>query len=806
MRSREQLAVLWIPREANTTDRTPMTAELLRSMHACLSRRTFPLRVIYAPASFPLKALRHELLLGLSESSSAVASDRSPHEGLCLTHKTRIGGRGRSHPSTASLVAAASDDDLRVWREFFGVCASSSDPEPDEAHWHHGLRGMSLYVDDASPDTVASLLLFLLKVTAGSDLPSRFVDYVTRWEQGDMTSTGRPFESLGALLSATAHRHFGTEAVLSYFESPPLPIPLPPPPGAAGNRAAPPPQLFRAIESAWMDSLGLLVEAVLADCDPSAMPSSPIGPFHAQASSHLRYEESVYAQHVRSGRVAQLSLPILGSNRRLLVDAFIGSERAILGAMKSFLQHDTSGAPLGRGFSLRATYRPHMRGSGNDIVITADPTLGVSLRSLWRTLEERENAAWSGARPCDLPRKDLGGYPDGLRDDGRPSPTEPWYDGGRGAAAETIIAAPRFVCVNGRYEAGSKLTFDEVVEALWSEYHPLSAIIVGNAGEARPMASVLAAPGDIHNVESEPSGLPIDARILIAADWHAGVSGAPFEAAELARQSFQLAPTVTSEFAAILRQRRLDHLAGHAPPHTPHQFATLPMPTAYDVIPLDGGIAVVSVNGAFILDDWTAEHPNIEELREEFRRACERLRHIREAWRLLGSSDMSETRVAEESRDRLGQRIAALEGIQLRLQQTLALTRRHSLRTDVIAFRESIERRWGIAGEIDMIYSLVERRSLALTRIASARSAARIRALTIVGLPVSVACSLFAFAFQRMPDPLGVWLLGATKENEAPVHLTAIVVAVSVCGIAIGCLKAWSSGVRRGSGDASARG
>jgi hypothetical protein len=69
---------------------------------------------------------------------------------------------------------------------------------------------MTLLVEDASPDSCFGLLLFLARLN-GVDMatvPPGWIDYVVRWEAGEVVVPGDPAHAYGPLHNAVVHRHF----------------------------------------------------------------------------------------------------------------------------------------------------------------------------------------------------------------------------------------------------------------------------------------------------------------------------------------------------------------------------------------------------------------------------------------------------------------------------------------------------------------------------------------------------------------------------------------------------------------------
>ena len=485
------------------------------------------LEVQYAPRA--RHGERGDLLIGVGEAGGADADAC-----VVLNPKSLCVAKGsRPFRSVSELVSNASEQDLQRWRHAF----------PDGSA---GIR--RLVVEDASPDTCLAILLFGAQIDAGVAAPGHhagkpgpgeegapsclerlerlkaWVDYITQWELGHYPDRDETFaQSAACQLSALAHGHLAQR----------------PPDHAGALRAC----------LTLLDAYVALNDAGFDARPPEGLPE------FVQSQSLLAFEQQHYRLAVRDGVTTQLMLPVRGSSRRLLVDALIVRDAEMGGLLKTFCRNDRLGSPSGRGFALLAMHRPALAGSGNDMVISVDPRVGVTLEPLWTLLEQREDEAWGAARPRDNPRPGIARYTD--PDTGRPArdaPNQPWYDE---AGRFTLLAAPKALADG---QAGTRLSWaDDVLPLLWQAFVPI----------------------DVRDgsVQVEANGGRLMARVRWARGAAPALGDAPVFHQWLAGHSTAVA-------------------LAHPGTHLPVQALT--------VRHLPGGAIVAHAGGVTILDDWTA--------------------------------------------------------------------------------------------------------------------------------------------------------------------------------------------------------
>jgi hypothetical protein len=352
---------------------------------------------------------------------------------LVLNHK----GHEPRLRSTTQYICTRPDEDIATWRNNLRLGENAADV----------LAGVTLVVEDASPDTCLAIAA-LVRRLRGYDLRDDWIDYASRWEGGDVHSTGLPDHSFGALECALVHPFFDLTGSAD-----------------AGQGV--------------VDGVAYTEALLDLGVDPANVPIELPISLHSEARTRLGLEHDRYLYALRAGTVVQLALPARRTGRRRLLDAIILSELEPTGTTKAWLRRDAS-SPGGNGYGLLALYRPQAAETGNDMTISVDPALGVDLLDLWCALEAEEDKAWLAAgevRPRGDPRA-LNIYRDHLGCTALPC-DQPWYDGGD----LTLVAAPKALRVGG--PPGTKLRWRDVLATLWRCYAP----------DAKVMARQRATPG-----------------------------------------------------------------------------------------------------------------------------------------------------------------------------------------------------------------------------------------------------------------------------------------------------------------------
>ena len=334
-------------------------------------------------------ANKGELLVGLGDSTI-------DNEGIVLQHKTET----KYYESLSQYVYNTEFDDLNNTS-----CCKQ------------------IFIEDFSVDTMLSLWIFLKK-RSDQILPDNivnWVDYASRWEKGDTTTTGKPFESYGCLQNTL---------VLSMRNHSPL-----------------------EIVNESLDFLSILIKDHKSPAKINELFNNSA---YRQAYEALENESKKYKALLHDNEIITLYIPQIESNEPKEISGVFIETEIISSIQKVFLRNDRENSPTLDGFTFMAVYNAKAIGTGNDIVISVDPLKRVYLKALWKALEEEENNLWEGIRPKDNPRP-IKSYPDNN------GPNEPWWDD---MGNHTLIAAPKMV--NGQY--GRRVSWERVKQLIKQLY------------------------------------------------------------------------------------------------------------------------------------------------------------------------------------------------------------------------------------------------------------------------------------------------------------------------------------------------
>ena len=503
--------------------------------------------------------------------------------------------------------------------------------------------------------------------------------------------------------------------------------------------------------------LGLLALGVAPDRLPETLPLAE----HHAARLYLRQEYQDYRHALTSAECLQLRVPLPGERRALLVDAYLATEVTLGGARKVFLRNDVEHPWFGQGFTLMALYRPHAEGSGNDITVSVDPGAGVYLRAIWQALERLEDERWGDDRPRDRPR-DLESYKvetveaDGGKTTRYVGPNQPWYDE---KGRYTLVGAPKRLD-DGRL--GSRVTWQDVREQLWACYHPAQTLrFIPYDGPAGADEATGLAPSSLplHRCPASRDGAG-DKRLRVVG-WDAGNS-----------EPLVLTPTLERYLAACAE-------AAH-PAGVP--LDALPDPRSFDFLKLPGGFGVVHGRGALLIDDWCNEKLNVAGCRQEFDQVAARLRSVHgigaEAATLV---ERLQSGLAQGRPLPYRDLVRRLSDLRLRLHTALFRTRAASEGGGALHFREALERRWGLAGQLAELNETLERLDSLLRNQVDLRTSRLLNGLTIYGFPVVLFAGFFGEFVLAKWSETGSWTDG--------VHWRGVLLYLALCGT--GSLLLW---------------
>lgn len=603
-------------------------------------------------------------------------TDDLSSEGIAIdwktcTYSSGVAGGNRRFRSISRLVTEVDQETLEKWRERLSF---------------NGFPiGTTIVVEDFSPDTCVAFALLFCRLQGVTVFPDNWLAYIDSWEEGHLGSQNDPRRSFGCLLSSLGHGYWDQDPASS--------------------------QDSDLTRTGFCACVAFAARILALGVDPDDIPPNLAAtvPYHSTALALLDQERQLYLQAISHADLVQLALPIKGTTRTLLVDAFITSEVKLAGTFKAFLRRDAENSWLKNGFALLALYQPKLQGTGSDMVVSVSAELGVTLKNLHEELEKRETIAWSGCRPADHPRSGF-------------AFNEPWYVTGD----ETLVAAPRWVDRNAG-TLGTKLTWHtDVLGTLWQLYNPLRTV----------------------NVRSylNPETIDDSAMHLSLCRPMRSEYGKYFKAIAWDRNgtenSLLLSPTVLRYLAACITTGGESGIG----------LSELPAKESFDVVKIVGGLVVIHNNGVLLLNDWTRDSVAVENYVNEFDRVLRRHRAIEE-----------HTKTISEKVIQLRERIADRKSIdsafvtdlsqfvfeqKIRVREAIFSTIPSVGDHDLANYRNALEARWALREQLDDLYeSLTEIESIARSAL-DRRTNQIITAVTVFGYPPFMLAGLFAFIFQ----------------------------------------------------------
>lgn len=670
------------------------------------------------------------------------AGEPLPANRLLMNNKGTAPRFGRGFSSVTRLMVAPPPGFFEGWNLWTG---RPIDPQA-------ALDRMVLVVEDASPDSVFGVLLLLASLYGlePANFPAAWIDAVDLWEREGVADD--PRTSWCPLQSALAHSQFPVAAKMTET----------------------------GLRKAWTDSLRFAAYCLRQQLSPHAIADLPDCKEWRNARMALDQEEQVYLNWLPHGTALQLSLPLAyASDRQMLIDALVFTEDQSTGSAKVYYRNDKTNAPLKQGFTLAAHHRPAEQGTGNDFTIAVDPRRGVQLRDLWHELERRENEAWARAgeaRP-DNDIRPLVGVENRWN--------QPWYI----TPDATLIGAPRRIST---HQLGTKLSWHEVLDAIWTVYNPLRDVQVCPPGSDTAVPLLTLPPEDLSTATADREPVEHHRRFLFAR-WPKSSS----PTSGLGPRSLSDAAIVPRIFAAMINR---------GSSHRQISLEDLPAPGSWERFPLSAGFCVVTGHGLFVLDDWTADqldHPAIAAAFHQVAALDHELCRL-DLDVIRGLMQDIKPLVAHADKGR-GRRAAAARPKHLAAEVSKALrdvvtigARLSELRSraglppnpDARIIHDALDRRWGVERQMKSLEEEVRSVETSLRSLDELRSQGVIRFATVFAFPVVLATGLFDPASKAI-----WWLLGRLGESaagapaEAPVWLPLL--SFAVIALATGAVMQW---------------
>lgn len=479
------------------------------------------------------------------------------------------------------------------------------------------LDGLVFFIKDASPDSLLAALLLVAHVAGVANIDvafSQWITSVTNWDLGHMPE--QPFRSWPALASTLSHSHFAMSAASPSGS-----------PTTLGRTPLRP-------EAAWDRSFEFLINSMKSGHDPEQMPRVP----GSLAVIALRRLEQLYEHTLTHATMLRLSVPAVDApTAHVMVDTLVYVEDDPSDAVKIFGRTDAKCASGGRGFKLGVTYRP-TADAWNRFTIHSDPTEGLDLTRLWVELERRETDAYREPATGFITRmadkeapgrnEFAAGKADGVKflPKGMSGPNSFQIDdldrlsnkSGEArvlASVNNIWCNPWFLLKDAsliaspgldeaRAQAGpTLLTWEQVLDSLWTAFNPLSGIRV----QAR-LSSQEATLEDVELLKAPAMDPGRDGPVFRYLDWTKGT------AKSNQTRGIELNDSDVRILAALAEQP--------ARP-APIGLSNLPPRMECRLVTLNGGFAVLSNSGCVVIDDWHDPRLKDSEIIEAMQKAAE---------------------------------------------------------------------------------------------------------------------------------------------------------------------------------------
>lgn len=605
------------------------------------------------------KALPNEVLIGLGSIEAG---------GILLNNK--VGGQ---YISVSEYLFHQPDHVFVNWK------TSLSDPElPELAQY---------YIEDMSADTCLAFILFYARLhhVPVSELPFEWIQYVNRWKSGDVTTTGTPFESWGALLNALSHDYYEYKGDIRQFNT-------------------------VKIQNGFKRCLLFTIELLLKGHHPASVPPMHQSEGYHRATTILQIEKQEYEHVLKSAEKIQLELPIRDSERRVLVDCLIVTQVTPLGTLKNFSRTDTQNSYFNSGFGLLALHQPNLPGTGHDMSVSVDPYTGTHLQELWSFLEELENERWENNRPI-FPQRP--GY----------NVNQPWFNG----YSSTLIAAPKFITKVKDEDPdrpietdqlGSKLNWHDVQKALWKLYNPIKNI------EAYRYL----------NKQWENETIPVSDLAPII-DEHQKRFIA-FKPNFTSKSNYIFTPTFKRYLVALLMYGKRTDIG----------INELPSEKSFYMQELPGGFALIHEQGVVFLDDWTKDDSEMGLYIREFQLLTKRYGALSKLKaRINREMKVFKTKMSSKRqiRKQFLQLTDELAKLKLELRTVISETISSSKDFHLQVFREEVERRWGLNTQLDDLYQTVQEVEATVKNMVETRTNRVLNAITIMGFPIALFAGIF---------------------------------------------------------------
>ncbi|PSL48410.1 hypothetical protein B0H94_10410 [Salsuginibacillus halophilus] len=593
-------------------------------------------------------------------------------------------------------------------------------------------------VVNPSPDTVLTYIRLWFKRFSvegeGKEAFKPWTDYMRRWNAGDVRSTGKTERSWGNHIRALTHHNIEEGALRDNFKN----------------------------------AVRFTLECMEAKAQPAEIPVLNRSELYLQAQSMIKIESQEYQQLLQSSEQLQLSVPSSKSNRSVYVDALIVTDNRLLGSLPDFARNDSENSFFESGFGLMVVYRPQLSGSGNEVVISADPSLHIDLLKLQEALESRETLAWGklanleedgavynagcsgeSVRPSENKRV----YRDAKGNVGEYSYDQPWFI----SPDHTLVASPRKVKYKGS-DIHMQLSWEEVIETTWQTFNPVKHLKVeplkflmkddqierddsekvstgqSNFMKADRLMTLLARYQESTQREKGDASC---SKKFIAVNWpiktqtHNCQNGHDLD-------SVLLTPTAKRYFAAVLNKKDVQEV----------KLEELPLLSSFDFMEAPGSLGIIHKSGSLVIDDWSKDQGQVDAFANEYLNLLERytqvshyhsevlgeLQALKE--KLNNTNDAKASHNNYSLRKQLVKSNRKLSSLKAELRTTILRTTASAGEYNVKRFRELTAERWGLDHQLADLYVASQEIETIINQNVEVRTSRLLNALSVYGFPL----------------------------------------------------------------------
>jgi hypothetical protein len=479
-------------------------------------------------------------------------------------------------PSATKLVHDYFNDafeDVKVWQNV------ESKKLSNKSEIASFLNQQTLYVEDASADSIISFIYLLIKIAVKKEekLPDIWVSSVTDWEE---SGHAKNLDSNWCVLLTALTQFTRLDNKRDYVD-------------------------------AWRDGLKFAINAMLEKEVPTRLSESFIIQYgqlaaNRQATNRLRYQ-LIFDKAIKFQSVLPLAGSGASTNYRLVDGVVLYLDEPIT-TYKNYFRSDELNSPLGMGFELIIYFNPveRVKKSKYAASISVTTQSQIELSNVWHALEQKEELRYleSGmvrakdnpSEDLEYPSKFLDQYPEGKN---HVRNNQPWFpisnDYKRSTERVTLVGNP----------PNCQLRFKDIESVFWGEANPAKFLYFLGADDK---------PVNLLNLESTLN-LGKSPKVLFICK-HLSLNES------MGDSSHRYEESTKTEFLNSLTLERVIAARIEKPDQKNVSFFDIKKNYIYSKVELNEGFAIVSKSGAWVYDDWTDDHFDSNKVESAFNNAC----------------------------------------------------------------------------------------------------------------------------------------------------------------------------------------